>query len=415
MDSDALASSPDGGPRWAIVTGGSIRGGLAISRWLHARGLGVVVHHASAASAGRAQDVVDGLNAQRPGSALRWQAALEDHPAFPHTDLPVAHVVCNASRLAASHCGDLDEALLDFRVHVSGHAALLASVEPSLLGQAVSLYMLAMRGGSSLGALLTGATVTLLGVRHALRSRGVVLVQGPRNTNPFDTYTDRKLVYHLSDGAPDPAQLEADIKRLAELTRATLDAWHERTVSPVYSLLPNLVEPDWKSLRVGGAREYWERYDDWAGLIERARKANHPEDILVLADEAPVTALRVEARIKAGKALLKSKHFNFALEQFELACEFDPANIDAARSRGMCLQRLGRADDARALYMKILAEHTRFGKAEGEEQRDNAAENDAVDEEPSRTQRFDDVQFGSQPELFHLFICLWPARAGACR
>ena len=132
MDSDALASSPDGGPRWAIVTGGSIRGGLAISRWLHARGLGVVVHHASAASAGRAQDVVDGLNAQRPGSALRWQAALEDHPAFPHTDLPVAHVVCNASRLAASHCGDLDEALLDFRVHVSGHAALLASVEPSL-------------------------------------------------------------------------------------------------------------------------------------------------------------------------------------------------------------------------------------------------------------------------------------------
>ena len=196
-----------------------------------------------------------------------------------------------------------------------------------------------------------------LGVRHALRARGVVLVMGPRDTKPFDIYTDRKYNYNLKDGAPDPARLEADIKAIAEMTRATLDAWHERTVSPVYSLLPNLVEPDWKSLRVGGAREYWERYDDWAGLIERARKANHPEDILVLADEAPVTALRVEARIKAGKALLKSKHFNFALEQFELACEFDPANIDAARSRGLCLQRLGRADDARALYMKILAEH----------------------------------------------------------
>lgn len=119
-------------PRWAIVTGGSIRGGLAISRRLHGRGLGVVVHHAGPASAERAQSVVDELNAQRPGSALRWQAALEQHPAFPHADLDVSVVVCNASRLAASHCEDLDAAVLDFRVHVSGHAALLASVAASL-------------------------------------------------------------------------------------------------------------------------------------------------------------------------------------------------------------------------------------------------------------------------------------------
>ncbi|MCB1943290.1 MAG: tetratricopeptide repeat protein, partial [Candidatus Accumulibacter sp.] len=32
-----------------------------------------------------------------------------------------------------------------------------------------------------------------LGVRHALRARGVVLVQGPRPNQPFDIYTDRKL------------------------------------------------------------------------------------------------------------------------------------------------------------------------------------------------------------------------------
>jgi pteridine reductase len=127
-----LSSPPTPSPRWAIVTGGSIRGGLAISRHLHERGLGVVVHHAGASSAERAQAVVDELNGRRPGSAMRWQAALEDHPAFPQSDLDVAVVVCNASRLAASHCEDLDDALLDFRVHVSGHAALLASVAPSL-------------------------------------------------------------------------------------------------------------------------------------------------------------------------------------------------------------------------------------------------------------------------------------------
>ena len=127
-----LSQAAPSATRWAIVTGGSIRGGLAISRQLHQRGLGVVVHHSGTASAERAQAVVDGFNAQRPGSALRWQAALDEHPAFPHTDLDVSVVVCNASRLAASHCEDLDDALIDFRVHVSGHAALLASVAPSL-------------------------------------------------------------------------------------------------------------------------------------------------------------------------------------------------------------------------------------------------------------------------------------------
>jgi len=50
-----------------------------------------------------------------------------------------------------------------------------------------------------------------LGVRHALRARGVVLVQGPRPTNPFDIYTDRKLRYHLKDGVPDPAFKDADL------------------------------------------------------------------------------------------------------------------------------------------------------------------------------------------------------------
>lgn len=198
-----------------------------------------------------------------------------------------------------------------------------------------------------------------LGVRHALRARGVVLTLGPRGTKPFDIYTDRKLGYHLKDGAPDPDHLAADIAALAEMTRETLEAGPERVVSPVYALLPNLVEPDWKSLRAGAAREFWRHHDDWSMWIERARKAERPEDVLVLAEEAPVTALRVEARLLAGKALVKGRHFNFALEQFEAACRFDPTNLDAARNRGMCLQRIGRNDDARAVYRKILTDHPR--------------------------------------------------------
>lgn len=196
-----------------------------------------------------------------------------------------------------------------------------------------------------------------LGVRHALRARGVVLVQGPRDTKPFDIYTDRKLTYHLKDGAPDPAHLADDRKAITSMTLATLAAWHERPVSPVYGLLPHLREPDWKRLRIGAVREYWQRHDAWVALIEKARKAGRPEDVLVLADEAPVTALRVEARLTAGTSLLKGTHYRYALEQFEQALAFDPSNLEAARKRGVCLQRLKRPDDARAAYEAILAEH----------------------------------------------------------
>jgi predicted MFS family arabinose efflux permease len=50
---------------------------------------------------------------------------------------------------------------------------LQSTVSRRLLGQAASLYMLALRGGMSLGAVLTGAGVTLLGVQRTLLINGV--------------------------------------------------------------------------------------------------------------------------------------------------------------------------------------------------------------------------------------------------
>ena len=193
-----------------------------------------------------------------------------------------------------------------------------------------------------------------LGVRHALRARGAILVQGPRASQPFDIYTDRKLCYSLVDGAPDPATLVLYRKALGDMALGTLTAWHGSKTSPVYTLLPYLEEPDWRRLRVGNALEYWENYDAWATRIEVARKADHPEDILVLADEAPATALRVEAHLKAGEALRHMGHYRFAIEQFELALEFAPDNYEAARQHGICLQRIGRIDEARATFKRLV-------------------------------------------------------------
>jgi predicted MFS family arabinose efflux permease len=58
--------------------------------------------------------------------------------------------------------------------NTAANSLLQAAASPHLLGQTVSLYMLAMRGGISLGSLLTGAAISLLGVRHALLLDGLL-------------------------------------------------------------------------------------------------------------------------------------------------------------------------------------------------------------------------------------------------
>jgi hypothetical protein len=142
-----------------------------------------------------------------------------------------------------------------------------------------------------------------LGVRHALRSRGVVIVCGGHTTTAFDLYTDRKLRYNVKDGAPDPQTLPADRQALTEMVRQTLESWHGRKVSPVYNLLPNLTEPDWKSLRVGDVREFWERHEAWEQRLEVARRTGQIGALLVLAEEAPIAAFRARGWRKAGEAV----------------------------------------------------------------------------------------------------------------
>ena len=200
-----------------------------------------------------------------------------------------------------------------------------------------------------------------LGVRHALRARGVVIVCGGHVPSAFDLYTDRKLRYSIKDGGPDSATLQSDIQHLTEVVQATMESWHGRKVSPVYQLLPNLQEPDWKSLRIGDVREFWEQHDAWDDRIVLARKAGRIGDVLVLADEAPVAAFRADAWIRAGEALRKAERFDFALEQLDRGLEIEPGNLKGLREKGICLQRLALAnvpghslDRAREHYRNVL-------------------------------------------------------------
>jgi len=196
-----------------------------------------------------------------------------------------------------------------------------------------------------------------LGVRHGLRARGVIQIQCQREYLPFDVYVDRTLRYHIKDGTPDPTFVTTDQHALATFAQETIDSWRERKVSPVYHLLRFLQEPDWKSLRVEEAKEFWEAYEAWEDRIEIARKTNRPGDILVLAGEVPTRMLRLETHRRAGKALLSLGQFAFALEQYEKALALDPDDRESRQRKGLLLGRLKRIDEAKEWLSAIVEDH----------------------------------------------------------
>jgi tetratricopeptide (TPR) repeat protein len=196
-----------------------------------------------------------------------------------------------------------------------------------------------------------------LGVRHALRSRGVVLIQGPRPTQPFDIYTDRKLRYATAAGGPDPAALAADRQRLTSMARATRDASKARIVSPVYMLLDHLREPQWRELLLSQRNEFSDAHQAWHRRMEVARQKNRVGDLLLLADETPTQALWLEGKRAAGKCLIKLRHFKFALEQFEAALQAEPGDKESREKFALCLGRLGRPEEAREAARALTGEH----------------------------------------------------------
>lgn len=204
-----------------------------------------------------------------------------------------------------------------------------------------------------------------LGVRHALRARGVVLVYGADpgwgheadGAKAFDTYTERKLRYRLQHGAPDPASLAADRERLAAMARETLATSTRRKVSPVYALLPHLRQPQWHKLLLADANEFSDAYNEWARRMEVARQRNRPGDIMTLAEETPTRALALEARREAGNSLLKLQQPGLALEQFDAALAIDAQDTEARQKKAICLGRLGRFEEAREWTQGLTRDH----------------------------------------------------------
>jgi hypothetical protein len=203
-----------------------------------------------------------------------------------------------------------------------------------------------------------------VGVRHALRARGVVLTYALRDRLPFDIAGQRMHRYTLKDGKLDPTVLETECAGLRDAIVATLGAWRGRRASPVYQQLPNLREPDWKTLKVGDVNEYWQQLEKWRSRIEVAKQNQRPGDILVLAEETPNSVLEFEALRTAAEALAKLNRPRFALDRIERALTLDPDDVKARQIEAIALGRLKRYAEAREKLLR-LAEEDKSGETLG--------------------------------------------------
>ncbi|MBC7944352.1 MAG: tetratricopeptide repeat protein [Burkholderiales bacterium] len=199
-----------------------------------------------------------------------------------------------------------------------------------------------------------------LGVRHALRRRGVIQIKC-RQGIPFDVSTDRCLSYHLKDGAPDPAFLAADRTALAAMANDTMASWRGRQVSPVYQTLPDLDEPCFDKFIQHKSNEFWELFRDWQARIAIAVSKRQPGDIMVLAEQAPTRVLAMQALRHAAESLRTLGQFAFALEQIDKALAIKPDDLKSRHLKATLLGRLQRHAEARVWLQELL-----------EDQRDNA-------------------------------------------
>ena len=197
-----------------------------------------------------------------------------------------------------------------------------------------------------------------LGVRHAMRKRGVVHIQSGRAYMPFDVFNVRTIPYHTGEnGKPDPQTLDKDIQTIAKVAQDTWASDRERVHSPIFNLLDGLTEPDRQALRTPLATGYWREYKEWQERVDIARRQNQIGDVLLLTEEVRNPLIQAEAIGQAAKILSGLGHHALALQQYRRGLEIRPENTDFQREEAFELGRLKRRDEAVVKLERLIKEN----------------------------------------------------------
>jgi tetratricopeptide (TPR) repeat protein len=186
-----------------------------------------------------------------------------------------------------------------------------------------------------------------LGVRHALRKRGLVHIQCGRSYMPYDIFNVRTLPYNCDEnGRPDPQHLEKDKQAIVKMARATWESDQNRIHSPIFQLLAGLEEPDRKALRTPLATGYWQEYKQWQERVAIAKRQKRIGDVLLLTEEVRNPLIKEDAIADAGKALKDLGNHALALKEYRQGLKLNSNNSVFRREEAFHLSRLKQTEEA---------------------------------------------------------------------
>lgn len=168
-----------------------------------------------------------------------------------------------------------------------------------------------------------------LGIRHALREHGTLMMRCRADAFPFDLQTDRYVTYDRNDPKATLPLLIASLRAIREEQEKDYTAKD----SPVFASLPNLTEPD--------PADFNPVPQDFGEDVERAAAANHAGDLALFAYEIQGFEWESRGLRAVGKAQFEIHSLAGAKLTWENVRKLDPQDLEANLLLGTIYQRLG--------------------------------------------------------------------------
>lgn len=168
-----------------------------------------------------------------------------------------------------------------------------------------------------------------LGIRHALRNHGTLMLRCSADSFPFDLQTDRYLTYDRNGPKASLPQLIASLRAIKEEMAKDYTA----TDSPVFASLPNLTEPD--------PSDFNPVPQDFGEDVGRAAAAERAGDLALFSYEIQGFEWEVRGWRLLGKAQFDIAALAGAKITWESVRKLEPQDLDANIQLGTIYQRLG--------------------------------------------------------------------------
>jgi hypothetical protein len=194
-----------------------------------------------------------------------------------------------------------------------------------------------------------------LGIRHSLVKKHTILIRAEIDKIPFDLFTDRYLLYDVHDPA-------ASLPTLIRTIDATLRSANE-TDSPVFSLLPGLVEQDAEAFIVVPPR-FSEKVREVLG--SKTDADSKTADLVLFATEIAGLSWEIAGLRLLGRALLQIKAFEAAKEVWERIRATEASDVESNHCLSTIYQRLGDPGRAENALDRVLQHPLASKKARSE-------------------------------------------------